>query len=43
MVACYQSGANDFVRIPVNFGDLIETLNRLQAHWLDVNELIATS
>jgi two-component system, response regulator len=43
MVACYQSGANGFVRKPVDFGDLTEKLNRLQAFWLGVNESIASS
>ena len=42
MVACYQSGANGFVRKPVDFGEFTEKLNRLQAYWLDVNESIAT-
>ena len=41
MVACYQSGANGFVRKPVDFGEFTEKLNRLQAYWLDVNESIA--
>jgi two-component system response regulator len=40
-VACYQAGANGFVRKPVDFGDLTEKLQRLQAYWLDVNESIA--
>ena len=42
IVACYKSGANGFVRKPVDYGDLTEKLNRLQAYWLDVNESIAT-
>ena len=41
MVACYQSGANSFVRKPVDFVDFTEKLNRLQAYWLDVNESLA--
>jgi two-component system response regulator len=41
MVACYQSGANSFVRKPVDFVDFTEKLNRLQAYWLDVNECLA--
>lgn len=40
MVACYQSGANSFVRKPVDFVDFTEKLNRLQAYWLDVNECL---
>ncbi|MDB5932177.1 MAG: response regulator receiver protein [Polaromonas sp.] len=41
MVSCYQSGANSFVRKPVDFVDFTEKLNRLQAYWLDVNESLA--
>jgi len=41
MAACYQSGANSFVRKPVDFIDFTEKLNRLQAYWLDVNESLA--
>ena len=41
MVACYQSGANGFVRKPVDFGEFTEKLNRLQAYWLGANESIA--
>ena len=41
MVACYQSGANGFVRKPVDFGEFTEKLNWLQAYWLGVNESIA--
>lgn len=41
MVACYQSGANSFVRKPVDFADFTEKLNRLQAFWLDVNECLS--
>jgi two-component system response regulator len=41
MMACYQSGANSFVRKPVDFVDFTEKLNRLQAYWLDVNECLA--
>ncbi len=40
MVACYQAGANGFVRKPVDFGEFTEKLNWLQAYWLDVNESI---
>ena len=43
MVACYQSGANSFVRKPVDFVDFTEKLNRLQAYWLDVNESLAAA
>ena len=41
MLACYQSGANSFVRKPVDFVDFTEKLNRLQAYWLDVNECVS--
>ena len=41
IVACYESGANSFVRKPVDFVDFTEKLNRLQAYWLDVNESLA--
>ncbi|MES2978677.1 MAG: response regulator [Pseudomonadota bacterium] len=43
MVACYQSGANGFVRKPVDFGEFTEKLNRLQAFWLGANESIASA
>lgn len=42
MVACYQGGANGFVRKPVDFAEFTEKLNHLQAYWLGVNESIAT-
>lgn len=38
IVACYQSGANSFVRKPVDFGDFTDKLNCLQAYWLGANE-----
>lgn len=41
MVACYQTGANGFVRKPVDFLEFTEKLDRLQAYWLGVNEAIA--
>ena len=41
MLACYQSGANSFVRKPVDFVDFTEKLNRLQSYWLGVNECVA--
>ena len=43
IIACYQSGANGFVRKPVDFGEFTEKLSRLQAYWLRVNESIATA
>ena len=41
ILACYQSGANSFVRKSVDFGAFTEKISRLQAYWLDVNESIA--
>lgn len=38
ILACYQSGANSFVRKPVDFIAFTEKLDRLQAYWLNVNE-----
>jgi two-component system response regulator len=43
MIACYQGGANGFVRKPVDFGDFTEKLNRLQSYWLDVNETLPSA
>ncbi|RYX93127.1 MAG: response regulator [Comamonadaceae bacterium] len=41
MVACYQAGANGFVRKPVDFGEFTEKLAAVQQYWLQVNESIA--
>ena len=38
IVACYQAGANSFVRKPVDFGEFTKKLNLLQAYWLGANE-----
>lgn len=38
ILACYHSGANSFVRKPVDFGDFTDKLNSLQAYWLEANE-----
>ncbi len=43
IIACYQNGANSFVRKSVDFGDFTEKLSRLQDYWLRVNESIATA
>jgi len=43
IIACYQNGANSFVRKAVDFGDFTEKLSRLQDYWLRVNESIATA
>ncbi len=41
MAACYQGGANSFVRKPVDYTAFTEKLNCLQAYWLGVNESLA--
>lgn len=41
IVACYQNGANSFIRKPVDFGEFTEKLHRLQAYWLGVNEPVS--
>ena len=41
MAASYQSGANGFVRKPVDFEAFSEKLNHLQAFWLGVNETVS--
>jgi two-component system, response regulator len=41
MLACYESGANGFVRKPVNFKEFTDKLARVQAYWLDANESVA--
>ena len=41
IVACYRSGANSFIRKPVDFGEFTQKLGRLQAYWLGVNEAVA--
>jgi two-component system, response regulator len=38
MLASYQSGANGFVRKPVDFGDFARKLHCLKTFWLSVNE-----
>lgn len=38
IVACYQSGANGYVRKPVDFVEFTEKLNCLLAYWLGANE-----
>lgn len=42
MLACYQSGANGFVRKPVDFLAFTEKLNHLQAYWIGVNEALVS-
>ena len=41
MLDCYRSGANSFVRKPVDFADFTQKLDRLQVYWLNVNESLA--
>lgn len=41
ILACYQSGANSFIRKPVDFIAFTEKLDRLQAYWLNVNEPVS--
>ena len=41
ILACYQSGANSFIRKPVDFGEFTEKIDCLQAYWLGVNESVA--
>lgn len=41
MLACYRSGANGFVRKPVDFMAFTEKLKHLQAYWIDVNEALS--
>jgi two-component system, response regulator len=43
ILACYQGGANSFVRKPVNFADYADKLRQVQAYWLRVNESRAAS
>ena len=38
ILACYQSGANSYVRKPVDFGEFTAKLNSLQAFWMGANE-----
>ncbi|MDB5892058.1 MAG: hypothetical protein JWP47_2889 [Polaromonas sp.] len=40
ILACFQNGANSFIRKPVDFGEFTAKLNCLQAYWLGVNEPI---
>lgn len=42
IVACYQAGANSFIRKPVDFGEFTKKLDYLQAYWLAVNEAAVT-
>ncbi len=41
ILACYQSGANSFIRKPVDFGEFTAKLDRLQAYWLGVNQPVS--
>ena len=37
-VGCYESGANSFVRKPLEFAEFVETVARLGIYWLATNE-----
>lgn len=41
IVACYSSGANSFIRKPVDFGEFTRKLDCVQSFWLGANESIA--
>jgi two-component system, response regulator len=41
LLACYQGGANGFVRKSVDFAEFTRKLDCLQAYWLGVNESAA--
>ena len=38
ILTCYRSGANSFIRKPVDFGEFTKKLSCLQAFWLNTNE-----
>ncbi len=37
-LGCYESGANSFVRKPLEFAEFLETVARLGVYWLATNE-----
>lgn len=37
-LGCYESGANSFVRKPLEFAEFVETVARLGVYWLATNE-----
>jgi hypothetical protein len=37
-LGCYESGANSFVRKPLEFAEFVETVARLGIYWLATNE-----
>ena len=41
ILACYSSGANSFIRKPVDFGEFTRKLDCVQSYWLDANEAFA--
>jgi CheY-like chemotaxis protein len=38
MAACYDLGANSFLRKPVDFARFVDTARQLGSYWLDLNE-----
>ncbi|NOZ48464.1 MAG: response regulator [Chloroflexi bacterium] len=38
MAACYDLGANSYVRKPVDFTQFAESIKQLATYWLDINE-----
>ena len=42
IAASYRSGANSFMRKPVDFGEFTEKLRQVQDYWLQVNQVKAS-
>ncbi len=38
VAGCYDSGANSYIRKPVNFDDFVETMRQIGLYWLVLNE-----
>ncbi|MFZ5756157.1 MAG: response regulator [Pseudomonadota bacterium] len=43
IAASYDSGANSFIRKPVDFSDFLETTHQLGVYWLTVNQALPLS
>lgn len=43
IAASYDSGANSFIRKPVDFSDFLETTHQLGMYWLTVNQALPLS